>query len=638
MGEKTILLTKIKPAVFARSGWFTRLVDESGDEYLTTECYPFAVGSTLTVTYDNGFEETAVMPEYTDASALWQAYYKKRRVTQVIPVMECLSEGQQEHYALYGKLRTLMYGADALCLLEQYSPDILIDKLEHDLFWFYSDVHGFAYDNFRRINERAEITTFEKRISQITCAAICSLRENERRGNTWMSFEDFYKSVSILLDTDMPDAPLLDALCNFEDRFYYDGWRVALQSTYEAEARICTQTRILLHMHPLSPEQVTFSAHLCEEQRLAVRGIVDTGNLSILTGKPGTGKTTAIADILRQYLGIKRIATLAPTGRAAARVWEALQEEFSADQLEGIVHCTIAKFLGQGAPSFLRAQSLKAAKDTDLLIVDETSMVDIFQLADLLDAIDVSHCKVILVGDKNQLPSIAAGNVLTDLIAAGVPTFHLEENHRSIRSIFDNAAIILSNSKDAFICDEHFQFLPPSALDDVLNRTDFSQMQTLFLTPYRSARYAGSTTAINEKLHRRYFGTNLVCVGGKVICTKNNYKAGYFNGEMGLITALAEDGVHITLGDTTVVARKEEIEDAYALTIHKAQGSEAEEVYIYLPQEASGNFLSKELLYTAVTRAKTKVTIIGNEATLREVMCVCANERRTFLSEFTVTE
>lgn len=636
--ELTIVLEKIKPKVSVGGSWYARLEDADGKEYLTNESYPFAAGTTLVLMPAKSFRTDGEKPEYGASDARWRAYYESRLTCDCRAVS--FVNGQAEHYALYRRLCAYVCGTDALRLLEQYATDLLSDRLENNPYWFYSDIHGFAYDNFRRIDAQQTVDTFELRLEQVTCAVSSCLRKNEQAGHTWMPVGELLEQCNWMLRQNdggelSVSMRFLDALLNYEDRFYYDAKRVAFAATYQTEAHIEKQVRILCHIHPLSPEQIILSDHLCEEQRAAVRGIVDAGNLSILTGKPGTGKTTAIADILRQYLGKKSIATLAPTGRAASRVWEALQQEFSADQLEGIIHCTIAKFLGQGAPSFLRAQSLRAAKDIDLLIVDETSMVDIFQMAELFDAIDVARCKVILVGDKNQLPSIAAGNVLTDLIAIGVPCFYLEENHRSVHSIFDNATRILENSRDAFVQDDHFRFLPSTMLDTVLETVDFSQMQVLFLTPYRSVRFKGSTTGINASLRQRYFGTDRLCIGSKVICTKNNYKAGYFNGEMGIVCAITEEGVHVMLSaESTIIAKPDEVETAYALTIHKAQGSEADDVYIYLPDCLTGkNFLSKELLYTAVTRAKMRVTIIGSEEALREVMQVLASDRRTFLPE-----
>ena len=639
MDEITITLAKIKPRVSVGGEWYTRFEDVCGYEYLINESYPFPAGVQLVLVPAKSFHIQEQKPDYGAPDAQWRTYYGSRLISSCKPL--ALPDDIQVHYGLYRRLQKFMTGADALQMLQQYAPDLLEERLCHNPYWFYSWIHGFAYDNFRRIDAVTTVDTFDLRLQQITCAVSGCLKMNESCGNTWMYTHELYEQCNRMLVQNenghrLVTKEFLDALLNYEDAFYYDGERAAFLTTHQTEQRIAEQVRILLSVHPLFEEQVVFSEHLCEEQRRAVRGIVDASNLSILTGKPGAGKTTAIADILRQYLGTKTIATLAPTGRAASRVWEALQDEFSADQLEGVVHCTIAKFLGQGTPAFLRSQTLAAAKDIDLLIVDETSMVDIFQLAGLLDAIDVSKCKVILVGDKNQLPSIAAGNTLTDLITLGVPTFYLEENHRSVHSIFDNATRILDNSSEPFTEDEHFRFLPPDALDSVLDSVDFRQMDTLFLTPYRNARYIGSTTNINQTLHARYFGTGRLCIGCKTICTKNNYKAGYFNGEIGVVVGILEDGVHVMLSeDCTVVAKPEEVMDAYALTIHKAQGSEADEVYIYLPENLSGGqFLSRELLYTAVTRAKNKAVIIGNEITLRQVMQVSASDRRTFLPEF----
>lgn len=633
------IITK-KPEIHISGKIYQRVESETGDLYLFSETFPFTEGMLVEATACDTFGSKDVPETGYDNLKEWMDYYKTRIVTDIRPLD--MPEDIQERFDCYMTLRQYLPAKYSMQLLNGYNTDLLMRHAEENPYWFYAPVHDIEMENFHTIDSITEVSTFDLRKEQLICCIYSRLRMNERQGHTWVYTDALFDAVNAALihDGHLPaEKDLLTAILNFEERFFFDGERVGLSKTYETEKQIAKQVHILTNIHPLFKEQIIVSPHLCKEQVDAVYGITDSGNLSILTGKPGVGKTTTIADILRQY-GNKTTVCLAPTGRAVSRMWESLQNELSEDTLNDITHSTIHKFLGYGEPKFMQAKKLSAAKDVDLLIVDESSMVDIFLFAQLLDAIDVTRCKVVLVGDKDQLPGIAAGNVLTDLIAIGVPTFYLKENHRSVKSIYDNGNRILDCSKEAFTIDDHFSFIPEDKLDEVLQEVDFSSMDAMLLSPYRKAyrmdgtHVTGNTTELNEMLHKRYFITNRVSIGDKVICMHNNYKKGCFNGEIGTVTALSEEGTHILFDEhRSVPLDDNEWDYAYALTVHKAQGSECPEVYIYLPDDAADGLLSKELLYTAVTRAKEKAVIIGCEATVREIMKHSANKRRTFLVE-----
>lgn len=636
---------------------YQKVQDTDGNYYLFAESYPFPEGTLISADTTEEFGSLD-MPDCEISQSreagirAWMDYYKTRIVINIKPLD--IPDAMQERFECYMTLRQYLPAAYALQMVNTFNTDLLMQKVEENPYFFYGPNHDFPIENFSLIDNQTEVSTFDLRREQLTYCIYSRLLMNESQGHTWIDVKSLLQAVNNYLNRDGhvgTDMDLLVAVLNADERFHFDRTtrvtRVGLTKTYETEKKIAHQVHILTNIHPLFKEQVVVSPHLCKEQVNAVYGITDSGNLSILTGKPGTGKTTTIADILRQYVNhgngarAKVIACLAPTGRAVSRMWEALCEELSEDMLEGVIHSTIHKFLGYGEPKFMQTKKLSAAKDIDLLIIDECSMVDIFLFAQLMDAVDITKCKVVLVGDKDQLPSIAAGNVLTDLIAIGVPTFYLNENHRSVKSIYDNGIRILECATESFTVDEHFIFLPEEKLDEVLYSEDFLSMDAMLLSPYRKAyardgrHITGNTTELNEMLHKRYFTTNRVSIGDKVICNKNNYKKGCFNGEIGTVTAITEEGTHILFDDARSVALDDKEWDyAYALTVHKAQGSECPSVYIYLPKDAADNgLLSKELLYTAVTRAKNKAVIIGEEATVREIMKHSANQRRTYLRE-----
>ena len=638
------IITK-KPQIHINGKAYQRVSDIDETIYLFAEEFPFAEGTTVEANPCDTFDSMDIPQSGYDNLKEWMDYYKTRIVTDIKPLD--MPSAMQEKFDCYMTLRQYLSPGYALQMVNTYSLDLLMQQSEENPYWFYGPLHDFHIENFAIIDSATEVSTFDLRRQQLIYCIYSRLLMNENQGHTWIQIDPLMTAVNSRLERDghLPaDKALLCAVLNADERFYFDGERVSLIRTYETEQQIAKQVRILTNIHPLFKEQVVVSEHLCKEQVDAVYGITDSGNLSILTGKPGTGKTTTIADILRQYQG-KVITCLAPTGRAVSRMWESLCNELSEDTLCDITHFTIHKFLGYGEPKFMQAKKLSAAKDVDLLIIDECSMVDIFLFAQLLDAIDITKCKVVLVGDKDQLPSIAAGNVLTDLIAIGVPTFYLEENHRSVKSIYDNGIRILECSNEAFTVDEHFSFIPEENLNEVLDTEDFSSMDTMLLSPYRKpyrtdgTHITGNTMELNEMLHKRYFTTNRVSIGDKVICTRNNYKKGCFNGEIGMVSSLSEDGTHVLFDDhRSIPLEDKEWDYAYALTVHKAQGSECPTVYIYLPDDVTDSgLLSKELLYTAVTRAKEKAVIIGKEITVREIMKHSANKRRTFLKEIADT-
>ena len=648
--EKIITIHEIKKPVTIDRIKYTPILTEEGERILIKDDYPFPAGTVLRGTVAEDYD-TIPLPLAGGLSASkkedWIAYYRNHILSDAEPIN--LPPETQKAYVLYQKLQQVTTTKEgAFYFLNTFGPDSLVvqEKLETDPYWFYGYYHQQDWNNFRKINRQTEVDTFALRLSQCKSCIAYLLLSNEKQGNTWMHFDKVLDGINLVMQND-DHAPvskeLLFAILNEEERFYFDGEHVALQSAYDTEEEILRNVRLLQSVQPLFHEEVAFENHLCEEQRVAVDSIINGGNISILTGGPGTGKTTTIATILRYYIGTVPIALLAPTAKAVQRMRESLQEEFSTDELEGLQISTIHKFLGYGLPRFLQAQAISDANRIRLCIIDEMSMPDIYLFSKLLQSLDLGRCKMVLVGDKNQLPSIYAGNILTDLIQIGVPTYRLEVNHRSVKSIYDNGNLILNNNQEAaFTEDEHFLFLPEDRLQDVLQLVDFSREDVILLSPYRKPtnRYGqpipGNTTDINTLVHQRRFGMDATGyqIGEKVMCMHNNYKANYFNGEVGFVLAKDSEGYSVDLGEekTVRVSDIQDLDYAYASTVHKAQGSEYQEVYIYLPDNLPEGLLNRELLYTAVTRAKQKCTVLGSKETLYKIMQTSASCRRTFMS------
>ncbi len=378
-------------------------------------------------------------------------------------------------------------------------------------------------------------------------------------------------------------------------------------------------------------------------QRLALREAMRSGVL-VLTGGPGTGKTTVIKGLLSIFgsLGL-RVALAAPTGRAAKRMSEATSAE--AKTVHRLLETVRS---GDELPVFSRNQKNPLLED--VLILDELSMLDVLLAEALLRAVK-RGARLIFVGDADQLPSVGAGNVLGDLIESeALNTVRLDEIFRQSREslIVMNAHRINEGQMPTLtVTDKDFFFLPrreeeiPATISDLLARRlpqaygQASVEQTQIITPSR--RGGGGTEALNTLLQGTLnpgspekkeilFGERLYRVGDRVMQMRNNYgiewvknptdNDGIFNGDIGVITDISEGGIFMEVAfDGGRIARYDkgsfdELELAYAITVHKSQGSEYGTVILPL-YNCPPMLKTRNLLYTAITRAKARVILVG---------------------------
>ena len=397
---------------------------------------------------------------------------------------------------------------------------------------------------------------------------------------------------------------------------------------------------------------------LSEKQKQAIREINDN-NVTIITGGPGTGKTTIIKTILEIYKRKKYKTILcAPTGRAAKRMTETTGEEAS----------TLHRLLEIGKVDeeslFKKDNEYKGAPiDADIIIVDEVSMVDMFVMSYLLDCIYLGT-KVILVGDCDQLPSVGPGSVLKDLISSEkIVTVHLDKIFRQAAKskIIVNAHRV-NNGKPFIEKDspeleedskEDFFFIKENNQEKILEQVlslcngrlrkfgDYDFFENIqVLTPTKKGMLG--TKELNKALQNELnpYRENepekssmgaVFRIGDRVMQIKNNYDMywerriddsievgnGIFNGEIGTITNIneKEKNIRIKFDDDKVCWYEfnelEQIEHSYCITIHKAQGSEFDVVIMIIPQTAP-MLLTRNLLYTGLTRAKKLLIVIGN--------------------------
>ena len=392
---------------------------------------------------------------------------------------------------------------------------------------------------------------------------------------------------------------------------------------------------------------------LAEKQIEAVRCVTDN-KVMIITGGPGTGKTTIINAIIRIFSIIKtKILLAAPTGRAAKRMMETTGHEAK----------TIHRLLEYSMRKGGFQKNTDSPLECDLLIIDETSMIDTLLMHHLLKAIP-SNATFVLVGDVNQLPSVGAGNVLKDIIESNaVPVVELNEIFRQAKesSIIVNAHLInegkmpnLRSSQDKL---DDFYFIeqedPQKVMELIITlvkeripkRFGFNAIDDIqVLTPMHRGIVGASNlnVELQKAMNPGEDGINrfgrLYKVNDKVMQILNNYDKEVYNGDIGRIVSIEEEGqeVVVSIDDREIIYDYSELNElvhAYAVSIHKSQGSEYKAVVIpILTQHYI--LLQRNLLYTGVTRGKKLVVIVGTKKALAiAVRNNNTQKRYTLLSE-----
>lgn len=394
--------------------------------------------------------------------------------------------------------------------------------------------------------------------------------------------------------------------------------------------------------------------------------------LTVLTGGPGTGKTTTVARLLAllaeqaeldaQPVGHKklRIALAAPTGKAAARLLEAVQLEVDAldpadrARLPELSATTLHRLLGSRPDTKSRFRHNRDNRlPHDVIVIDETSMVSLTMMARLLEAVR-PESRLLLVGDPDQLASVDAGAVLADLVegldaVADSPVARLATSHRFGESIGALAQAIRAGDADTAIevlaaGGDHIEWIASGDASGILRKVvvphalklreaavlgDAEEaLRTLdqhrLLCAHRRGPYG--VTYWNRQIERwlaEQTDTPLWAPwypGRPILVTANDYGLSLYNGDTG-VAVLREGGLRAVMAGAggpleLAPGRLADIETMHAMTIHKSQGSQATDVTVLLPTEDS-RLLTRELLYTAVTRAREKVRVIGTADQLR---------------------
>ncbi|MCY7396822.1 MAG: exodeoxyribonuclease V subunit alpha [Nocardioides sp.] len=402
-----------------------------------------------------------------------------------------------------------------------------------------------------------------------------------------------------------------------------------------------------------------------DEQREAAR-IALRQRTTVLTGGPGTGKTTTVAGLLAllveqaegQGRPALRIALAAPTGKAAARLQQAVLESQIPDadkaRLDGLLAVTLHRLLGSRPDSSVRFRHHRENRlPHDVIVVDETSMVSLSMMARLLEAVR-PETRLILVGDPDQLTSVEAGAVLADLVEGlgardDVAIATLTTSHRYGESIRELAQAVRVGDADLALellraGGDHLELVDDADPAPRLHEVLLPRALTL-VRAGESGDVAVALAALEEQrllcAHRegphgvhhwnrvveRWIGEqtgegiwSAWYPGRPLLVTANDYGLGVHNGDVG-VAVRTHEGLRAyvaTTGEPVPLAtsRLGQAETMHAMTIHKSQGSQASDVVVVLPPPES-RLLTRELFYTAITRARERVVVVGSEADIR---------------------
>ena len=490
------------------------------------------------------------------------------------------------------------------------------------------------------------------------CVALADVEQHTAIADLpWPPAGEWLAAVAASPLTVDPTVLHLDDGLLYLDRYWIEECRVAEDVLALAGAR---RSGSVPDINRLFPDSFA-------EQRGAAQLALSRA-LTVLTGGPGTGKTTTVARLLallaeQAELDGKprlRIALAAPTGKAAARLLEAVQLEVDAlaladrERLPALAATTLHRLLGSRPDTSSRFRHNRENRlPHDVIVVDETSMVSLTMMARLLEAVRPDS-RLLLVGDPDQLASVEAGAVLADLVegltaVVDSPVATLVTPHRFGESIGALADAIRDGDAEAAVGvlaagGEHIEWVDVHQPAEVLRKVLVPHALRL-----REAAVLGDADAALKTLeqhrllcaHRRgpygvaYWNRQVErwlseqtdmplwadwYVGRPVLVTANDYGLGLYNGDTG-VAVLRDGGLRAAMATSAgpvqfATGRLADVETMHAMTIHKSQGSQAVEITVLLPPTDS-RLLTRELLYTAVTRAREKVRLVGSADQLR---------------------
>ena len=552
--------------------------------------------------------------------------------------------------------------AHAVKIFKQYGSDS-IDVVRENPYRLADDIWGIG---FKTADAIAAKLGFEKeRFVRLRSGLMYTLNRLAEDGHCYAESDQLIETGAALLDVRaelLTDA--LNEMVQAEDVILVripetEDYAIYLPPFFHSESGVCSRLRRIAETAPAMPAggQLRFGDGIeYDEAQLRAIKTARANKIMVLTGGPGTGKSTATMGIIHSFAGLN-ILLAAPTGRAAKRLSE----------VTGMEAKTIHRLLEFKPPEGYRRNE-ENPLEGDVLIIDECSMADVMLMYALLRAVP-DTMRIILVGDADQLPSVGAGNVLRDIIASGVfPVVTLTKIFRQAAAsrIVTNAHRInrgeypdLSNTKGT---DFFFQSAEePEKAASLITELVHSRLPKYYgvdpqsiqvLTPMQ--RGVAGAANLNQALQAalnppaadsRGNTVPELCRGGcafrpgdKVMQIRNNYDKEVFNGDIGVIEKIDPDdrSLMILFDDRRIgydVTELDEIVLAYATTVHKAQG--AEYPIVVMPVMMTHfPMLQRNLLYTGVTRAKKALVLVGQKKAVGYcVRNVTVDQRNTLLAE-----
>ncbi|AJI74768.1 exodeoxyribonuclease V, alpha subunit [Francisella philomiragia subsp. philomiragia ATCC 25015] len=477
-----------------------------------------------------------------------------------------------------------------------------------------------------------------------------SEKTNQSDAKVGFKMPSFDEIVSILESLDYDKLPIYFAK-EYDSLYIKRLWNYEVEIANFIKSRTIQNIQQANHIEEVVDKLFEPADEIDWQKQAVIKSL--NYNFSIISGGPGTGKTTTVAKLLLAIQMLnqnqQRIALLAPTGKAAQRMTESLNSVLSKrvdnDSYLGLSNLeaqTIHRFLGLRPNSTHVKYNEQSKAPYDVIIVDEASMLDMNIFIKLIRAV-ADNTKLILIGDTNQLPSVEAGSLLANF------THHrdgditpyttlLIKNYRSQQYINNLAASVLKgNINIDSHQNENINFHSIRNLDTYLRdyAKRYSQLEKCrdykeALTELNKFRILVAnknleigTDKLNQKIEKFMSKPIDSSYKGKpIMITQNSYSLGLFNGDVGIIwpddtgkLRAYFDGKDAKAFSLNMLPKYESV---YAMTIHKTQGSEFDEIVIILPAE-DNEALSKQLLYTAITRAKHKLTIISEQSSLRDI-------------------
>lgn len=579
-----------------------------------------------------------------------------------------------EHQATDHILVTLygygLSGKVAMKLLSIYGTSTL-EKLEEDPFRLMYEVDGFGF--LRAMDIAIKLGIDKEDIRSLKAAVIYTLNHGAySKGDLYLFQSEITDSVNRLLQIDVVLDETIDLLIR-EAKIMVEEDKYFLSASYYAELKVAAKILELNQNQSISVDnellqillsQITIQKNInyTKRQEEAILSAMHE-KIMVITGGPGTGKTTLIDGFLSLYASYykmnlkspesqEKIALMAPTGRASKRMKELL----------GFEAKTIHRHLGFDFDGSFKYDE-RTPLPHRLIIVDEASMIDIFLARKLFDAVS-DHAQIIIVGDEDQLPSVGPGYVLGDMIASNViKVVRLNEIHRQAK---DSHIIKLASH----INEQNLQYDDLNSHQDVIfYHGDLRQIKKTILGQIKGAiakgydlindiqvlipMYKGDlgidemnreiqsqfNPLFNQGLSMKY-GDKVFFKGDKVIQLSNDPERKVMNGDIGVIKDIIKtekDTLLMLISFDEGVATYEQadlenINLAYVISIHKSQGSEYKIVFLPIIKPYM-HMLKKELIYTAITRAKEYLLILGDMNLLRYASNQMTEKRHTMLKD-----